>query len=96
MNRRSFFNKFGVLIGAASLSPTIFIPRFEAVRWKPIVRPYQRYCIMGVSQGQPIWITQECVGRYFSKGYLNFLQEVSGKMKERRVFSPKTFVDLFG
>lgn len=34
MTRRGFFNKFGVLLGAASLSPTIFIPRFEPVKWK--------------------------------------------------------------
>ena len=34
MNRRKFFNSFGVLIGAASLSPSIFIPKFEPVKWK--------------------------------------------------------------
>lgn len=40
-NRRSFFKKFGVLLGAASLSPTLFIPKFEPVKWKrnSIVNP---------------------------------------------------------
>jgi hypothetical protein len=34
MNRRRFFTKFGLLASAASMSPTIFIPKFEPVRWK--------------------------------------------------------------
>lgn len=35
MNRRSFLGKsLAVLAGAVSLSPDIFIPKFEAVRWK--------------------------------------------------------------
>jgi hypothetical protein len=34
MNRRSFFSKFGLLAAAASVSPTIFIPKFEPVKWK--------------------------------------------------------------
>jgi hypothetical protein len=36
MNRRGFFTRLGVLVGAASLSPTIFVPKFEAVRWKVV------------------------------------------------------------
>lgn len=32
--RRSFFRSLGLLAGAASVSPTIFIPKFEPVRWK--------------------------------------------------------------
>jgi hypothetical protein len=36
VNRRGFFKSFGVLAAAASLSPTIFIPKFEPVRWKVI------------------------------------------------------------
>jgi hypothetical protein len=38
-SRRSFFKKFGVLIGAASLSPTLFIPKFEPVKWKVMSEP---------------------------------------------------------
>jgi len=34
MNRRSFFSSLAVLAGAASLSPNIFIPKFEPVIWK--------------------------------------------------------------
>jgi len=34
MNRRSFFKSASLLLGAASLSPTIFIPKFEPVKWK--------------------------------------------------------------
>lgn len=34
MDRRSFFKSIAVLAGAASLSPSIFIPKFEPVRWK--------------------------------------------------------------
>lgn len=35
MNRRGFFKSLGFLAGAASVSPNIFIPKFEPVRWKP-------------------------------------------------------------
>ncbi len=41
-DRRGFFKVFGVLAAAASVSPTIFIPRFEPVRWK------RRSCLMAV------------------------------------------------
>jgi hypothetical protein len=34
MNRRHFFRSVAALDGAASLSPTIFIPKFEPVPWK--------------------------------------------------------------
>jgi hypothetical protein len=34
MNRRSFFSSVGALIGAASLSPNIFIPKLDPVKWK--------------------------------------------------------------
>lgn len=34
MNRRSFFNSLAAFAGAASLSPHIFIPKFEPVKWK--------------------------------------------------------------
>lgn len=34
MNRRSFFSSLAALAGAASLSPNIFIPKFEPVKWK--------------------------------------------------------------
>jgi hypothetical protein len=38
MNRRAFF-KFGSLfVGAASVAPQIFIPKFEPVRWKKSVQ----------------------------------------------------------
>lgn len=33
-NRRNFFKSLAMLTGAASLSPQIFIPKFEPVRWK--------------------------------------------------------------
>lgn len=36
IDRRSFFKSFAALIGAASLSPQIFIPKFEPVKWKVI------------------------------------------------------------
>src|SRR5678809_1004806 len=35
MNRRSFFSKAALIGAAVSLSPAIFIPKFEPVRWKP-------------------------------------------------------------
>lgn len=35
--RRSFFRSLGLLAGAASVSPTIFIPKFEPVRWKVLL-----------------------------------------------------------
>jgi hypothetical protein len=36
MNRRGFFKSLALLAGAASVSPQIFIPKFEPVRWKVI------------------------------------------------------------
>lgn len=39
MNRRSFFSSIAAFAGAASLSPNIFIPKFEPVKWKAIVPP---------------------------------------------------------
>jgi hypothetical protein len=36
MNRRNFFGSLGLLVGAASLSPSIFIPKLEPVKWKQI------------------------------------------------------------
>jgi len=32
--RRNFFRSLAALAGAASISPQIFIPKFEPVRWK--------------------------------------------------------------
>ena len=40
MNRRSFFSSLAAFAGAASLSPNIFIPKFEPVKWK--VRTWRR------------------------------------------------------
>jgi hypothetical protein len=40
MNRRGFFKSLALVAGAASLSPQIFIPKFEPVRWK-VIRPYE-------------------------------------------------------
>lgn len=34
MNQRSFFKSLVLIGAAASLSPQIFIPKFEPVRWK--------------------------------------------------------------
>lgn len=34
MNRRSFFRSLTLIGSAASLSPNIFIPKFEPVKWK--------------------------------------------------------------
>jgi hypothetical protein len=39
MNRRGFFKSLALLAGAASVSPQIFIPKFEPVRWK-VIQPY--------------------------------------------------------
>ena len=39
MNKRSFFKSLAI-IGAATVAPGIFIPKFEPVRWK-VVRPVQ-------------------------------------------------------
>ena len=39
MNRRGFLNTIARVAAAASLSPTIFIPKFEPVRWKTIWQP---------------------------------------------------------
>jgi len=41
MNRRSFFNSLAAFAGAASLSPHIFIPKFEPVKWKAITNVYE-------------------------------------------------------
>lgn len=49
MNRRGFFSRFAVLAAAASLSPTVFIPKFEPVRWK--VKRYTKAVI------NPDWVT---------------------------------------
>lgn len=38
MNRRDFFNTIARVAAAASVSPTIFIPKFEPVKWK-VERP---------------------------------------------------------
>lgn len=38
MNRRGFFKAFSVLGAAASLSPMVFVPKFEPVHWKKIVK----------------------------------------------------------
>ena len=35
MNKRNFFRSLALIAGAASISPQIFIPIFEPVRWKP-------------------------------------------------------------
>jgi hypothetical protein len=37
MNRRNFFSKFGLLIGAATV-PTIFIPKINIVHWHRPIR----------------------------------------------------------
>lgn len=34
MKRRNFFHSLALLAGAASISPQIFIPKFEPVIWK--------------------------------------------------------------
>lgn len=50
MNRRSFFSSLGALVGAASLSPTIFIPKFEPVKWKRIVVPNKGWFVAEFEQ----------------------------------------------
>lgn len=42
MNRRGFFRSVAALVGAASVSPAIFIPKFESVHWKPPQRALAR------------------------------------------------------
>lgn len=37
MDRRGFFKSLALMAGAVSVSPTIFIPKFEPVKWK---RPF--------------------------------------------------------
>lgn len=51
MNRRNFFRSLAALAGAASVSPTIFIPKFEPVRWKPI----SYYGVWRFVQGENGW-----------------------------------------
>lgn len=34
MNKRNFFKSLALMAGAASISPQIFIPKFEPVKWK--------------------------------------------------------------
>lgn len=34
MDRRGFFKSLALMAGAVSVSPTIFIPKFEPVKWK--------------------------------------------------------------
>jgi hypothetical protein len=41
MNRRKFFNALAALAGAISLSPNIFVPKFEPVHWK-VLTPQQK------------------------------------------------------
>lgn len=36
MNRRNFFQSLAALAGAASVSPLIFLPKFDPVRWKAL------------------------------------------------------------
>jgi hypothetical protein len=38
MNRRGFFSSLAAIVGGVSISPLIFIPKFEPVRWK-IIKP---------------------------------------------------------
>jgi hypothetical protein len=38
--RRNFFHSLTLMAGAASVSPQIFIPRFEPVKWKSIAEPW--------------------------------------------------------
>jgi len=33
-SRRSFFKSLGLIAGAISASPLVFVPKFEPVRWK--------------------------------------------------------------
>jgi hypothetical protein len=37
MKRRNFFNSLAAFAGVASLSPQVFIPKFEPVQWKVIL-----------------------------------------------------------
>lgn len=39
-NRRGFFRSLAALVGAASVSPTIFLPKFEPVKWKRGPEPF--------------------------------------------------------
>lgn len=42
ISKRAFFSRLGLVVGAASLSPTIFVPKFEAVHWKVSVPQWQQ------------------------------------------------------
>lgn len=52
MNRRHFFKSLATVAGAASVSPLIFIPKFEPVRWR---RP-------ALTQSLMIWKSQDLDG----------------------------------
>jgi len=38
MNKRSFFKSLALMTAGAAVSPGIFIPKFEPVKWKPLPR----------------------------------------------------------
>jgi hypothetical protein len=54
MNRRRFFTSLGLIAGAASVSPQIFIPKFESVRWKSFV-----FNQRGFQSPDSGWLTQD-------------------------------------
>ena len=67
MNRRGFFRSLVLLAGAASVSPTIFIPKFEPVRWK--VTPAIQRCsfeqfLIEMTPGFDQYILAEYFGKW--------------------------------
>jgi len=73
MNRRGFFTRLGLLAGAASVSPTIFLPRFEAVHWK-VVRPV----MMGILGQEVYWMPFSAREFY---GQWRWVAEVNGELR---------------
>jgi hypothetical protein len=63
MNRRSFFRLGSLFVGAASVAPQIFIPKFGRIRWKKSVQAVrvQMYCRTGIQRYQIIgrWRTTD-------------------------------------
>lgn len=91
MNRRTFFNSIARVAAAASLSPNIFIPKFEPVKWK-VTRPgYYRFIL------NPEWVNapyefgyhmHESIGRFAPPP--GFFANMPERMFPYRFNSPDT------
>lgn len=86
MNRRGFFRSLVLLAGAASVSPTIFIPKFEPVKWKVASPAYWL---------NPEWVRAPYEMRFFYGSWrwtMENLGEALSDYSPRAVFKDGRFV----